>query len=153
MDKLEKKFYILNNAFKSLIEDAKKRDDRIDKLEKQVKQLGGRIEQSDKENWMYIKELQDEKHKVSEELKVVEDKLTKIEDEISELSTRQQKNINNESFESKVESNSAMFKCTKCSTKFHDKKNLKHHINTRHPKVVVVCKICDIPFNENHKYS
>ena len=37
--------------------------------------------------------------------------------------------------------------CKKCDAKFHSRENLKHHINTRHPREMV-CQICEMGFSQ-----
>ena len=147
LETLEKKYAILNKAFKSIMDNAKRSDERLEKLEKYVQNLEGRVQQLDKENWEYIKELQDSKSKVESDIKCVEEKLSKIDDEIARITENTSKLDNH--IESPGEKQlSRMFECKKCDSKFHAKENLKYHINTRHPKAVV-CKICDIPLKEN----
>ena len=149
IETLEKKYVILNKAFKTLIDTNKKNEERLEKLEKYVQCVEGRVQQSDKENWQYIKELQDNKFKVDSDIKVVDDKLSKIDEEIARITANNSKCKGHS--ESKAEKQlPAMFECNKCDSKFHAKENLMYHINTRHPKAVM-CKMCDIPFKENHE--
>ena len=148
-EKLVARVNHLTKVVKSLMETQKKSDEKIDKLEKHVEYLEGKMVQTDKENYDYVKELQDNKYKVVEEIKTVEGKLLKIDEEIAVLKLKQAEKVdhsNGQSIKDQTKKTD-MHDCKKCDAKFHARENLQYHIKTRH-KIEVQCRICDLPFGK-----
>ena len=174
---IARKINNLLRNFKLINDKQKKSEEKILNLEKNVESLDEKIAAYAKEDFKFIKDLQNEHTRMENEIKDIDTKLINLDKEYVCLKESiALKQVVQEQFVSKIEvmntdlenmkvsskreteistseeKNTAGSKnsCNKCDMTFNSKVKLKYHIRIHHPQILN-CPECEEKFDENYK--